>query len=274
MRAVVLTVPGEAAELAADRLWSAGARAVEERPLPGGDVELVTVLAHDDTRSEQRLGDLPRTWSMRFVDLVAEHAETWRDVARPVRIDADVVIRPAWQDPVGAPVEVAIEPGGSFGLGDHPTTIASAESMVGLVRGGQRVLDVGCGSGVLSILAVKLGADTAVAIDVADAALEATRANALRNGVAGRIEIGSRPLGEIDGDFDIVVANILAPTLIELAPELRRLTAGHGTLVVSGILAAAHDHVLDALAPMTVRRTRERDGWVAVELGHPRPSSS
>ncbi len=85
------------------------------------------------------------------------------------------------------------------------------------------------------------------------------------------IDADTTPAGDLDGSFHLVVANILAPTLIELAADLRRLTAPDGRLVISGILADRHHHVLTALAPMTVERTDTLDGWAAVTLRHPTP---
>jgi ribosomal protein L11 methyltransferase len=108
-------------------------------------------------------------------------------------------------------------------------------------------------------------------VDVASAAVEATRDNARRNRVADHVDADTTPAGDLDGPFHLVVANILAPTLVELADDLRRLTAADGRLVISGILADRHQHVLSALDPMTVERTDTLDGWAAVTLRHPAP---
>jgi ribosomal protein L11 methyltransferase len=106
------------------------------------------------------------------------------------------------------------------------------------------------------------------AIDLSPGAVEATLANAERNGVAGRVRASTTPLASIEGPFDVVLANILAPALIELAEDLRRVTAPSGVLVISGVLEHAHDHVLAALAPMQVVDRLTRDGWAAVILRH------
>jgi ribosomal protein L11 methyltransferase len=86
--------------------------------------------------------------------------------------------------------------------------------------------------------------------------------------VADRVIVDTTDVSQIEGDFDIVAANILAPTLVAMAADLARLTRRDGRLVISGILAERHQHVLDALAPMIVERTEELDGWVAVTLRH------
>jgi ribosomal protein L11 methyltransferase len=271
MRIVVLTVPGQAAELAADRLWAAGARAVEERDVADGRVELRTSLGRDDVVVGRRLGELPGDWECAFVDVDPAPAETWREFARPIVVNDGLIIRPAWHREGGRPgvLEVAIEPGGSFGLGDHPTTRATVAVVDHLVRPGQRILDVGCGSGVLAIVAARRGAGRVVAIDIAEPAQEATEDNARRNGVSDLVEVSTTPLRDIEGPFDLVLANILAPTLVALAGDLRRVTAERGRLVISGVLTGGYDHVTAALAPMTVVETLDLDGWSAVTFAHP-----
>lgn len=271
MRILVVAVPADMGELAADRLWAAGAQAVEERGIGDGRVELRTSLGEDEEVATRRFGDVPADWSVSFVEVDPRPAETWRSFARPIVISDRLVIRPAWQPAGGADgvLDVAIEPGGSFGLGDHPTTRATAAVLDELIEPGHHVLDVGCGSGVLAVIAAMRGAAHVTAIDIAEPAREATEDNARRNGVADRITASTTPLGEIDRRFDLVLANILAPALVALALDLRRVTADDGRLVISGVLDDAYDHVLAALAPMRVVATRDIDGWSAVTLAHP-----
>ena len=134
---------------------------------------------------------------------------------------------------------------------------------------GATVLDVGCGSGVLSVVAARLGAPYVEAIDISPAAVEATTANAARNDVASVVDASTRPLGDVDGEFDIVLANLLAPIVVELAPALRRVTAPAGALVVSGDpRRRATTTSSTALAPMTVVETARRDDWAALLLRH------
>jgi len=270
MRMLVLSVPLADAELAADRLWIAGARAVEECDAATGRARLRTVLADSDSTSLRRLGDIAPTWTVSFEDADDEPAQSWREFAQPIPVNEALIIRPAWQPRSTAPgiVEIGIEPGGSFGLGDHPTTRLSADAVWRLVRPGDRVLDVGCGSGVLSIVAVRRGAHSVRAIDVSEAAREATVDNAARNLVSDRIDVDTTPIDEITGPFDIVVANILAPVLVSMAPDLRRLVTPGGRLLVSGVLAGHYEHVLAALEPMCVVAACDLDGWSLIELRH------
>lgn len=272
-RVTELRVPPAEAELAGDRLWSAGAQAVEETDDPGGATVLRTVLASDDEVSRERLGRLPPGWELTFCDEPDAPADTWREFAVPIEVSATLTIRPAWlaaeQRPAPDLLEVAIEPGGAFGLGNHPTTRLSAaavERLTGEGSGVTSVLDVGCGSGVLAIIAAARGATRVIAIDIAEAAREATVANAAANGVGHLVEASTGALAQIDGAFDLVLANILAPTLIALAPELRRAVAGDGALVISGVLDGGYDHVIAALAPLRVVRVDVLEGWAALEL--------
>lgn len=267
MRVLQIAVAAADAELAADRLWQAGARAVELVELPEGLVAARSVLADDDAVSLRRLGPVPADWTVDWIIVPDAASEAWRDFVGPVPVGDRLVLRPAWLPALDdGRLEVAIEPAGAFGLGDHPTTRLSAAAVERLATPGCTVLDVGCGSGVLAIVAALRGAASAVGIDVAEAAVEATRANAIRNGVDDRVSAASTPIAEIEGSYDLVLANVLAPALVAMADDLRRLVTTGGALVVSGILAESHDHVLAALAPLVPVRTDVMDGWAAVQL--------
>jgi ribosomal protein L11 methyltransferase len=119
---------------------------------------------------------------------------------------------------------------------------------------------------VLAIGACLLGAAHATAIDISPASVPTTRVNAAANDVADRVKVSTTPLAQLDGRYDVVVANILAPVLIELAADLRRLLAPSGVLIVSGVLADRHDHVEAALRPLHRTDLTTLDGWAAVTL--------
>lgn len=270
-RAFVVTCPPGDVDVVSDALWQLGVRAIEERGSPStDDVELWTAVGDEPGAVERAATALRGRWPHRVVEVDDRADETWREFADPVRIDDDLVIAPAWSD-VDAPAStvVRIEPGGAFGLGDHPTTILSLRALRRLVTGDVDVLDVGCGTGVVAVTAALLQRRPVRAIDISDAAVEATLDNARRNGVADRVEVDTCPLARIEGDADVVVANILAPVLVALAADLRRVTRPDGRLVISGVLASSHQHVLDALAPMQAVHTDVLDGWACVELRHP-----
>ena len=272
MLVLVLTAPPDDVELAADHLWSLGVVAVEERTTPDGVVELWTSLGDDTAAAAAAIEAFPPGWRWRWETVDEAVADTWREFAAPVWVADDLMVCPAWvpvPDDCGAATTVIrIEPGATFGLGDHPTTRLSMLAVRRAVdaRPGATLLDVGCGSGVLAIGAVLFGAHSAVGVDIAPAAVPTTLDNALRNGVDDRVQVSTTPLAEVDGVFDVVVANILAPTLVELAEHLLRVVAPDGTLVISGVLADRFDHVVAALVPARVVTTDLLDGWAAVTL--------
>ena len=270
--ALVVTVDAGDVEIASDVLWTLGVRGVEERPTNDGRVELWTSVGDEPAAIERATRALGERWPWTTVTVVDdEDAATWRDYAGPMWIDETLVVVPAWQShEFGREITaIRIEPAGAFGFGDHPTTALSLVALRRSFTPGATVLDVGCGSGVLAVGAALLGAHRVRAVDIASAAVEATLDNARRNAVTEHIVVDATPVADLDGEHDLVVANILAPTLVELADDLRRLTAPTGHLVISGILAERHGHVLAALEPMVVERTDVVDGWAAVTLRHP-----
>jgi ribosomal protein L11 methyltransferase len=264
---VVSTIADDV-ELASDALWSLGVGAIEERAV-GDTVELWTSLGDDADAVARAASHQLDGWEWRVVEVDESVADVWRAHAVPVYIDVDLVICPAWVpfDPDDGVAVVRIEPGSTFGLGDHPSTMLSLRALRAALFDGATVLDVGCGSGVLAVGACALGASHAVAIDISPASVPTTRANAVANGVAERVHVSTTPLAEVDGPFDIVVANILAPTLIELADDLRRVVAPDGHLIVSGVLADRHEHVEAALHPLRRTRRETLDGWAALSFG-------
>lgn len=270
MRALVVTVERADAELASDALWGLGVDAVEERDLDESRVELWTTVGEGDATHDRAARSFPQ-WEWRTEEVDPTPAETWREFAAPTVVADSVMTIPAWMqgiDPGEGRVAVRIEPGSSFGLGDHPTTQLALDHVVAAVGGrhGCRLLDVGCGSGVLAIAAVLLGAREARGVDVSSAAVEAARANVELNGVSGHVLIDDTPAAELGDVFDVVVANILAPTLVTLADDLRRLCAPGGLIVLSGVLDGRHDHVVAALEPAEPIRTSVLDGWAGVTL--------
>ena len=171
-------------------------------------------------------------------------------------------VSPAGQRPEGqAAIVLELDPGLAFGTGTHATTALCLEWLDGAVRGGERVLDYGCGSGILSLAALKLGAAFATAFDIDPQALVATRENAHKNALSGRIAVPARA-GEIEGSYDIVLANILAGPLMELAPALASRARGRGALVLAGMLERQADEVAQAYRPwFDIGPAAEREGW-------------
>lgn len=278
MLALVVTVPAGESELASDVLWALGVVAIEERPVgtaaeSGTEdhlVELWTSLGNDPEPVARAAEGFPARWRWHTVEVDDAIVDAWREHAVPTWVSPDLVIVPAWVEfaaPAGV-TAIRIEPGSTFGLGDHPTTVLSLRALRAVQWPTATVLDVGCGSGVIAVTAAAFGAPYVAATDITPAAIGTTLANAERNGVAGRVDVSRTTLDELTEPFDIVVANILAPVLVSLAADLRRLTAPSGVLVVSGLLDGGSDHVEAALAPMQVVDRLVRDGWTAVVLRH------
>jgi len=211
--------------LAADALWQAGAAAIEERETatrvllvagvaPGADIGPLVAAVRDRWPAEVAAADVDGA------------LDAWRAFARPVSVGRRLRVRPPWV-PAGrrvAGVEVLIDPGRAFGSGAHASTRLALAAIERLVRGGERVLDAGCGSGVLGVAALALGAAEAVGVDRDPDAVAASRANADRNGVGDRLTATGRPLDEVvtaGPPFDLVAANLLLPDLLAVAPALR-----------------------------------------------------
>jgi ribosomal protein L11 methyltransferase len=197
----------------------------------------------------------------------ANWAEAWKAHYEPLRVGERMVISPSWREPESrdGDIVVRIDPGMAFGTGLHATTQLCLAALERLVRPGVSVLDVGTGSGVLAIGADLLGARRVVAVDIAPHAVETARQNAAANGAT--IEAAT---GQVSGlppeRFDVVVANLLAVTVIEEARQLAERVLPHATLVVSGVLADQADEVCGALAEAGLRRHRiDASGdWVAI----------
>jgi ribosomal protein L11 methyltransferase len=161
-------------------------------------------------------------------------------------------------------VVVTLDPGLAFGTGTHATTALCLEWLDGARLTGRRVIDYGCGSGVLAIAALKLGAAQALALDIDEQALIATQANAAANDVSDRIAIG-RP-AEAREPADVLIANILAGPLIELAPRLAGLVRGGGDLVLSGLMTVEADAVTVAYQSwFDINPLRTRNEWARID---------
>lgn len=159
---------------------------------------------------------------------------------------------------------VWLDPGLAFGTGTHETTALCLEWLAGLDLAGKRVLDLGCGSGILSIAALKLGAAKAYGIDIDQQAITASRQNAADNNVGERLEL-STELKDFSGEYDIVIANILAGTLIELAADLSKRTMHGGLLALSGILSEQVEEVSGAFVDwFTLDPIVTRNNWARI----------
>lgn len=191
----------------------------------------------------------------------------WMDDFRPMRFGRRLWIVPSGHElPADAgpdAVELRLDPGLAFGTGSHATTAQCLDWLDGQDLAAARVLDFGCGSGVLAVAAARLGAAAVVAVDNDPQALTATAENAAGNGVRDRVRAVAADAWRDDGGFDVVVANILANTLVALAPTLAAALRPGGRIALSGVLPEQGDEVAACYAGHGIHLDRgERDGWL------------
>ena len=267
---LVVSVPVDFAEFAADVLWSAGAQAVEEIHHEGV-IDLRTDLGSDpmgEWNSIIETTPVARDWKVRIESIDARVADTWRQHAS-ITVVGNVSITPAWfAPPVGARTDTTllIEPGGSFGMGDHPTTRATLD--LALQSSGTNVLDLGCGSGVLGIALCLTRRARVVAVDIAPAAVEAALHNAALNGVSDRFDIEQGDARRVKGTFDLVLANILAPVLLGDADDIAARVAPRGNLILSGFTDSRRFDIIArySILGLELRRETVVDGWLALQF--------
>lgn len=181
----------------------------------------------------------------------------------PIRVSERLWIVPSWHEaPDPDALVLVLDPGMAFGTGSHPTTRLCLEWLERVVKPGVSLLDYGCGSGILAIAAAKLGATQVLGVDIDLQAVTAARNNAERNEVSARFDDSAHPL---KGQFDIVVANILANPLKALAPAITGHVRPGGLLALSGILAEQAEELMAIYAPYVALDIADtRDGWVCL----------
>ena len=201
----------------------------------------------------------------------ADWTDAWKQHYVRQRIGR-VLIAPSWapDEARDGEVRIILDPGMAFGTGLHPTTRGCLELLQRIETMPSEVLDVGCGSGILSLAALRLGATRAVGLDTDPLAIEATRDNAERNGLANRVETRLGTLGSTDKRYDLVLANLVAAVLVLLAQDLADHLTPMGTLLASGIIEPRATEVIDAMASAGLRVAERLDDgeWVSLRLEH------
>ncbi len=301
---VSLTVNGELAEAVADVLarfaysgvmMEQGVKYTDEEDAgtPTGPIAVRAYLEMNDQLEETRrrleeslyyLGRIQPLPAASYREIADQNwMEAWKQHYKPITIGERLVILPAWMDSPGpSRVAIKIDPGMAFGTGTHPTTQLCLELMertitdLRLSNKGLRVIDVGCGSGILSIAALKLGAQSALGVDIDAGSIENARENAATNGVGDELILGVGSVQEIlQGEFayqnaPLVIANILAPVIVRLFHAgLADLVEKGGALILSGILEEQAQAVIQAGEAQGLRvkeRGQIRD-WVALTMG-------
>jgi ribosomal protein L11 methyltransferase len=226
-----------------------------------GDTDPLNMLAHLQLLAD---GPLPE----HQIEVVEDQdwERSWMDNFKPMRFGRRLWIVPSWHEaPEPAAVNLLLDPGLAFGTGTHPTTSLCLQWLDGQELQDREVVDFGCGSGILAIAALLLGARRAVGTDIDPQALEASRDNAGRNGIAAERFPLYLPEDLPPQQADVVVANILAGPLVSLAAPITALTRPGGLLALSGILAEQAEEVRAAYAAeFELDPTAELDGWVRI----------
>lgn len=203
-------------------------------------------------------------------------SNNWKKYFHPIEIGKRLLIKPEWEelDKETERIVFDINPGMSFGTGSHHTTQLCLENLEKTVKNGDKVLDLGCGSGILSVISLMLGADEAVAVDIDPNAVDTAYDNAKRNGVdistykvyAGNVLTDEELNKKICGKYDVVVANIVADVIIGLSHKAKEFLKEGGVFITSGIIEEREDEVKEALleAGFEICETYKRKDWVCI----------
>lgn len=196
-------------------------------------------------------------------------SNAWKQFYKPTRIGKSIIIKPEWESyqQNGKDIIVELNPGMAFGTGTHETTTMCAEALEEIVTQQDLVFDIGCGSGILGIIAAKLGAKHVVAVDLDEVAVSVARENMEKNHVSGRMSVyHGNLMDNIDTKADIILVNIIADVIITMAPEFQQYLKSAGTLIVSGIILEKIQQVKKALEKnnIEVYKIVEKGEWAAL----------
>lgn len=263
------------ADEASALLFELGAGGVEERDettLVKGTVGKRTLVAAFESHEEAvaALGAVDASWAGRIEEIVGDAwRDAWKAHFRPFVLCPGVVVRPPWEtyEPAeGVNHVIELEPGRAFGTGLHETTSLVAEALAAHPESfqGRAVLDVGCGSGILAIVALVLGASRARAIDNDADVIDVVKENAVRNGLVSRIETDATPVEDLTETYDTVVANIEADVLTRLAKPISARVNPGGLLVLSGVLFPQKERVALAYEGFELIDTPQKGEWIAL----------
>lgn len=264
----------------------------EAPPLPGDDspaavlYECLTAYFPWEDREEYvaqletYIGDLERIFPMcrKIAFSIQQIASTdweegWKKYFHPLRIGGHFIVKPTWEPYKAAEDDIVIEidPGMAFGTGQHYSTAMCLEALEEIFAHARKcghavpgeILDVGTGTGILGIAAVKLGAGKVWGMDIDEQALAIAAENAVLNGVSPRMRIGGTDISTIDGAFDLVLANLTANVLLELQPRLETLLSPGGYLIISGIIEQQGPEIEAKFSrpPLRLKRTIEGAEW-------------
>ncbi len=245
------------------------------KPLQGEQVVVKGYFCHDTSLPERlehlclRLSELSVCWQTREIR-EQDWATAWQAYYKPVRVGKHIVVKPSWEDYIARAGETVIEldPGMAFGCGTHATTAMCLALLEELVPDCAVVYDVGTGSGILAVAAALMGARQVIAVDIDELAVRTARDNAERNGVSGQVSVAQGNLLDnlAGGQADLIVANIIADVIIQLAPDAVAALKPGGKLVASGIIIDRVDEVRRALGDIGLAPEQDmtEGEWVAM----------
>lgn len=270
---VHLDVPTDEVELISSELWEQGAQGIEERDATTIDqgasatVTTLVVSVPDDAVAAALAAEYAR-FGARVEHVVGdEWRDAWKQYFKPTRVGGRILLRPSWEPVSPAPHEtvLTIDPGQAFGSGIHETTRLVLMEADRRAKVGDTILDVGCGSGILAVAGLLLGAESAICLDIDPLAVDVANENAERNAVASRLTASTQDVREISGQFSLVLANIQAWVLKELAEALMQRVAPGGVLVLSGVLVGQEDDVAKSFTALGVEPLLSFENeWVAL----------
>ena len=196
-------------------------------------------------------------------------ATTWKQYYKPMKVSTKFLVVPAWEKiaPENNQLIIELDPGMAFGTGTHPTTVMCIESLEKVIKGNEEIIDVGCGTGVLSIAAAKLGAKNILALDLDDIALESAERNIILNNVQSMVKVQrNNLLNGINNKADIIVANILAEVILQFTSDVARVLKHNGIFITSGIIQTKEQIVKESLEKegLMVIETLYKEEWVAL----------
>ncbi|MCF8010467.1 MAG: 50S ribosomal protein L11 methyltransferase [Clostridiales bacterium] len=197
--------------------------------------------------------------------------EAWKAYYKPVNIGKHLVVRPIWEEYNAGENEIVINlnPGMAFGNGTHATTVLCLEILEEIIKPGDKVLDIGTGSGILAVASTFLGATRVTAVDSDQAALSVAHENIQNNRVESLVTVQEGDLLQnIEGDADVVVANILTPVIKELAPDISRVLKPGGYFIASGITSGRVPEVRSVMEDLgyCIENIYDKDQWVALKI--------
>ncbi|CAB4659330.1 unannotated protein [freshwater metagenome] len=257
-----ITVRDEESEIVSDFLWSHGVVAIEEIDQERGMLCLRSSVGEQPQEFLALLQDAFPHVASAIVQVDKSVSETWRQFAQPTWVDDDLVIVPQWLSVPEASRVLLIEPLDTFGLGNHPTTVLALRLSMRHIHKQSEVFDLGSGSGILAIATAKYLHCTALAFDIAHGAQKALHLNAELNDVTQVSWSEGYPQHTVDA----VLANILAPVLIEHATRILSTVRNGGVVILSGMRLDQVDNVVKHFPDCEQLETMELDGWVAVAL--------